>query len=97
MKLLTRLLFSTLIYAQASVAAPTYIAPVDKDWQVRPIITVGEEAANGYAMVGVPDGLGAYANADGSMTLLMNHDFIHGSLIKSCCHLHWQHDFINEP
>jgi hypothetical protein len=74
MKLLTRLLFSTLIYAQASVAAPTYIAPVDKDWQVRPIITVGEEAANGYAMVGVPDGLGAYANADGSMTLLMNHE-----------------------
>jgi hypothetical protein len=35
---------------------------------------VGEAAANGYAMVGVPDGLGAYANPDGSMTLLMNHE-----------------------
>ena len=74
MKLLSSVLFSTLLYAQASMAAPTYIAPVDKDWQVRPIITVGEAAANGYAMVGVPDGLGAYANADGSVTLLMNHE-----------------------
>lgn len=74
MKLLTNVLFSTLLYAQVSMAAPVYITPVDKDWQVRPIITVGEAAANGYAMIGVPDGLGAYANADGSMTLLMNHE-----------------------
>jgi hypothetical protein len=74
MKLLSATLFSTLLYAQASMAAPVYITPVDKGWQVNPIITVGEAAANGYAMVGVPDGLGAYANADGSMTLLMNHE-----------------------
>ncbi|CAN4273839.1 hypothetical protein MCERHM31_01263 [Methylophilaceae bacterium] len=74
MKLLSSVLFSTLLYAQASMAAAVYITPVDKDWQVRPILTVGEAAANGYSMVGVPDGLGAYANADGSVTLLMNHE-----------------------
>ena len=74
MKSLTAVLFSTLLYAQASMAATVYITPVDKDWQVKSIITVGEAAANGYAMVGVPDGLGAYANADGSLTLLINHE-----------------------
>jgi hypothetical protein len=74
MKLLTNVLFSTLLYAQTSMAAPAYIAALDRDWQVKPILTVGEAAVNGYAMVGVPDGLGAYANADGSVTLLMNHE-----------------------
>ena len=74
MRLLFSVLFSTMLFVQASLAAPVYITPVDKDWQVKPIITVGEAAANGYVMVGVPDGLGAYANADGSMTLLMNHE-----------------------
>ena len=74
MKLLSSVLFSTLLYAQVSMAAPVYITPIDKDWQVKPILTVGEAAANGYAMVGVPDGLGAYANADGSVTLLMSHE-----------------------
>ena len=74
MKLLPEILFFTLLYAQATMAEPAHIKPVDKDWQVRPIITVGEAAANGYAMVGVPDGLGVYANANGSMTLLMNHE-----------------------
>lgn len=74
MKLLFTFLFSTLLYAQTGMAAPMYITPIAKDWQVQSLITVGESAANGYAMVGVPDGLGAYANADGSMTLLMNHE-----------------------
>lgn len=29
---------------------------------------------NGYKMVGIPDGLGAYDNGDGTFTLLMNHE-----------------------
>ena len=65
---------TALIFSNSSVAAPNFIVPLTADWQVKPIITVGESAANGYAMVGVPDGLGAYANADGSVTLLMNHE-----------------------
>ena len=71
MKFLALFLF---VWSQLLQAAPSYIVSLTKDWQVQPILTVGESAANGYAMVGVPDGLGAYAIADGSMTLLMNHE-----------------------
>lgn len=71
MKFLALFLF---VWSQLLQAAPSYILSLSKDWQVRPIITVGESALNGYAMVGVPDGLGAFANDDRSFTLLMNHE-----------------------
>ena len=32
------------------------------------------DTINGYRMVGIPDGLGAYDNNDGTFTLLMNHE-----------------------
>jgi hypothetical protein len=38
------------------------------------IITTGDAAANGYRMVGIPDGLGAYDNGNGTFTVLMNHE-----------------------
>jgi len=44
------------------------------------ILTVGDEVKkkhkrNGtYRMVGIPDGLGAYDNSDGTITVLMNHE-----------------------
>jgi len=63
-----------IVWSQLVNATPTYIVSLTNDWQVQPILTVGEAASNGYAMVGVPDGLGAYANDDGSLTLLMNHE-----------------------
>ncbi|MCX7190365.1 MAG: hypothetical protein NTU92_08345 [Methylotenera sp.] len=74
MKTLWSALFTALFYANTSMAAPAYITALAQGWQVQPIMTVGETSSNGYAMVGVPDGLGAYANADGSFTLLMNHE-----------------------
>jgi hypothetical protein len=37
------------------------------------IITTGD-SVNGYRMVGIPDGLGAYDNGDGTFTVLMNHE-----------------------
>lgn len=37
------------------------------------ILTVGD-AVGGYKMVGIPDGLGAFDNGDGTFTLLMNHE-----------------------
>lgn len=74
MKLLLNTLLISLLYSSVSFAATAYITPIAPSWQVRPIITVGEAAVNGYAMVGVPDGLGAYANNDGSFSLLMNHE-----------------------
>lgn len=37
------------------------------------ILTVGD-AVDGYRMVGIPDGLGAYDNGNGTFTVLMNHE-----------------------
>ena len=38
------------------------------------ILTVGDAADNGYRLVGVPDGLGAFDNGDGTFTLLVNRE-----------------------
>jgi hypothetical protein len=37
------------------------------------VLTVGD-SVGGYRMAGVPDGLGAYDNGDGTFTVLMNHE-----------------------
>lgn len=37
------------------------------------ILTVGD-SIGGYRMVGIPDGMGAFSNNDGTFTLLMNHE-----------------------
>ena len=63
-----------LLCHRIGLAEPAYIVPLQAEWQVRPILTVGESALNHYAMVGAPDGLGAYANRDGSLSVLMNHE-----------------------
>lgn len=58
----------------AIAAEPAYLRPLAAGWTVKPLISVGETASNGYAMVGIPDGLGATDNGDGTMTVLMNHE-----------------------
>jgi hypothetical protein len=58
----------------AALAGDDYLRAVDAAWQVKPLLSVGERAENGYAMVGIPDGLGAFRNDDGTFTLLMNHE-----------------------
>ncbi|MDP3332591.1 MAG: hypothetical protein Q8S55_11500, partial [Methylococcaceae bacterium] len=74
-KVITQYLAALFFFAAVSVQADeAYIQPTAAGWDVRPIITVGESAANGYRMVGIPDGLGAFDNSDGSFTLLMNHE-----------------------
>ncbi|MDD2934463.1 MAG: DUF839 domain-containing protein [Methylotenera sp.] len=74
-KVITQYLAALLFLAAMPVlAGEAYIQPLVTGWEVRPIITVGESAANGYRMVGVPDGLGTFDNNDGTMTLLMNHE-----------------------
>ena len=47
------------------------------------ILTVGDRAPNGYRLVGLPDGLGAYDNGDGTFTLLVDHELgAHASLVR---------------
>ncbi|MEI6328142.1 MAG: hypothetical protein WCP16_02840 [Pseudanabaena sp. ELA645] len=56
-----------------STTTTPYIIPVAPGVQLTSILTTGD-AVNGYKMVGLPDGLGAYDNGDGTFTVLMNHE-----------------------
>lgn len=51
-----------------------YVIPTAAGWDVTSIMTVGDQAANGYKMVGIPDGMGAYDNGDNTFTVLLNHE-----------------------
>lgn len=58
-----------------------YVIPVDPSVDTTSLLTVGDSvntdpAAPGtpYRMVGIPDGLGAYDNGDGTFTAVMNHE-----------------------
>ncbi len=71
---------SRLMTGPSSSATP-YVQPVDDAWQVTSLLSVGDTAplagttsGETYAMVGIPDGLGAYDNGDGTITVLMNHE-----------------------
>jgi hypothetical protein len=59
--------------AGPSSSASPYVLPIDSNWQTRSLLTVGD-SIGGYQMAGIPDGLGAYDNNDGTITLLMNHE-----------------------
>lgn len=59
--------------AQNSSQTP-YLTPLRPGVAFTSILTVGDAANNGYKMAGIPDGLGAYDNNDGTFTVLMNHE-----------------------
>lgn len=62
------------ITGPSSSAAP-YLVPMQAGAQVKSILTVGDSADNNYRMVGIPDGLGAFDNGDGTtFTVVMNHE-----------------------
>ena len=50
-----------------------YVVPSAPGGKSTSILTAGD-AVNGYLMAGVPDGLGAFDNGNGTFTLLMNHE-----------------------
>lgn len=56
-----------------STAVTPYIQPLVEGGQFTSILTANE-VVNGYRMVGIPDGLGAFDNGDGTFTVLMNHE-----------------------
>ena len=57
-----------------------YVVPVGSEYDVEALFSVNDrvpEASNPglrYRMVGIPDGLGAHPNGDGTSTLYMNHE-----------------------
>jgi hypothetical protein len=51
-----------------------YLIPVAPGVTNTALLSVGDAADNEYRMVGIPDGLGAFDNGDGTITVLMNHE-----------------------
>jgi hypothetical protein len=57
-----------------------YVVPVDENISTVSLLTVGDQVGfksdgvTPWKMVGIPDGLGAFDNGDGTFTLLMNHE-----------------------
>jgi hypothetical protein len=73
-----------LVVAGAGLAATSvkpYVEPVGSEYQVRALFSVDDKVpllggapGQQYRMVGIPDGLGAHPNRDGTSTLFMNHE-----------------------
>src|SRR5262245_6078565 len=63
-----------------SSSQSAYVIPTHSGVTTRSIMTVGDsvnlkpDGINPYRMVGIPDGLGAYDNGDGTFKLVMNHE-----------------------
>jgi serralysin len=61
-----------------------YVEPVADNVQIMSVLSTGDQvglkdgppalAGTPWRMVGIPDGLGAFDNGDGTMTVLMNHE-----------------------
>jgi hypothetical protein len=64
---------NTLGVTGPSSSATPYLTSTNPNVQFTSIMTVGD-AINGYRMVGIPDGMGAFDNGDGTLTLLVNHE-----------------------
>jgi hypothetical protein len=62
--------------AWAVTANPqAWLKPTSDAWQVKPLLNVGDAVgAKNYRMVGIPDGLGALDNGDGTLSIYMNHE-----------------------
>lgn len=63
-----------------SSSQPPYLVPLISGVNFTAILTAGDSVPSGtdlqtsYRMVGTPDGLGAFDNGDGTLTLLANHE-----------------------
>jgi hypothetical protein len=65
-------IISSQIIGPSSSQSP-YLVSSDSHVTVESLLTAGD-TVGGYKMVGVPDGLGAFDNGDGTFTVLMNHE-----------------------
>jgi hypothetical protein len=65
----------------ATTAVKPYVEPVGSHYQIKALFSVDDKVpllggapGQEYRMVGIPDGLGAHPNPDGTSTLFMNHE-----------------------
>ena len=65
--------------ASAAYTGAPYLVGMQGGTEIKQILTVGDTVpktggSGTYRMVGIPDGLGAYDNGDGTFSVLMNHE-----------------------
>jgi hypothetical protein len=65
-------IISSQVTGPSSSQSP-YLISTDPDVVIESILTAGD-SVGGYKMAGIPDGLGAFDNGDGTFTVLMNHE-----------------------
>src|SRR5262249_54968388 len=65
-------IISSQIQGPSSSQTP-YLVSANSHVTVESLITTGDQV-NGYTMVGIPDGLGAFDNGNGTFTVLMDHE-----------------------
>jgi RTX calcium-binding nonapeptide repeat (4 copies)/Bacterial protein of unknown function (DUF839) len=65
-------IISSQITGPSSSQSP-YLVSTNSHVTIESILTVGD-SIGGYKMAGIPDGLGAYDNGNGTFTVLMNHE-----------------------
>jgi muconolactone delta-isomerase len=65
----------------AATSVKPYVEPVGGEYQLKALFSVDDKVpllggapGQQYRMVGIPDGLGAHPNRDGTSTLFMNHE-----------------------
>ena len=86
-------LIAAAVTGPSSSTAP-YLVPVASGWNVTSVLTTGD-TIGGYTMGGIPDGLGAFDNGNGTFTVLMNHEWgdtagaAHGPLTKGAYVSEW--------
>ncbi len=71
-------------FAQTAGSGPSttktpYVIPTTPGAITKAVLTTQDTMSNGYMMAGIPDGLGAFDNGDGTFTLLMNHELTNSS------------------
>jgi hypothetical protein len=76
------------VAAMASTAVKPYVVPVGNQYEVDALLSVDDKVpllggapGQQYRMIGIPDGLGAHPNGDGTATLYMNQEL--GSSVQS--------------
>ncbi len=74
------------IAATNTPTVPPYAVGIDKGYETKVIMSVGDrtpvtsDPTKQFQMVGIPDGLGAHPNGDGTSTVFMNHELRNAAL-----------------
>ena len=89
----TKKQFAAMLFLALPFLGKTQQTPYIKDTMnsgltFKTIISANEAAQNGYKMAGIPDGLGAYDNGDGTFTLLMNHELQNSGSLSGVTRAH---------